>query len=52
MTAKSKKRKCKNTMLKNGGEKGKIFKLKGYCMYHKKERAAGKKACKEIDWND
>jgi hypothetical protein len=49
MTARNKKRKCKNTMLKNGGEKGKIFKLKGYCMYHKKERIAGKKECKNID---
>lgn len=47
MTAQNKKRKCKNTMLKNGGEKGKIFKLKGYCMYHKKERIAGKKECKK-----
>lgn len=49
MTAKNKKRKCKNTMLKNGREKGKIFKLKEYCMYHKKERATGKKVCKETD---
>lgn len=42
MTAYNKKRKCKNTLLDRGGEKGKVLRLKGAAMYHKKERKANK----------
>lgn len=43
MTALNKKRKCHNTLLDRGGEKGHIFKLKREAMYHKKNRVANKK---------
>ena len=43
MTSKSKKRKCKNTAYDRGGEKGKVRRLKGYAMYHKKDRVAANK---------
>ena len=42
MTAQNKKRKCKNTLLDRGGEKGKVFRLKGAAMFHKKERKENK----------
>lgn len=48
MTAQNKKRKCKNTLLDRGGEKGKVFRLKGAAMYHKKERKAIKWDLSEI----
>lgn len=47
MASENKKRKCHNTLLDRGGEKGKLFKLKRDAMYHKKDRVANKKACKE-----
>ena len=47
MSSESKKRKCKNTYYDRGGEKGKIHRLKGYAMYHKKDRVANNKAIKE-----
>lgn len=47
MASESKKRKCKNTYYDRGGEKGKIHYLKGYVMYHKKERVFNNKAIKE-----
>ena len=47
MASYNKKRKCHNTLLENGGEKGKWFKLKGSAMYHKKDRNLNKKACRE-----
>ena len=47
MASENKKRKCHNTLLDRGGEKGKLFKLKHHAMYHKKDRVANKKACKE-----
>ena len=43
MTSRAKKRKCKNTAYDRGGEKGKIHYLKGYAMYHKKDRVAMRK---------
>lgn len=42
MTSYNKKRKCHNTLLDRGGEKGKCFKLKRHAMYHKKNRVANK----------
>ena len=45
MTSISKKRKAHRTLLDRGGEKGKIFRLKRECFYHKKERAFGKNQC-------
>lgn len=47
MASENKKRKCRNTLLDRGGEKGHIFKLKRYAMYHKKDRMSNKKACRE-----
>ena len=47
MASESKKRKCHNTHYDRGVEKGKIRRLKGYAMYHKKERVANNKAIKE-----
>lgn len=47
MASQSKKRKCKNTRYDRGGEKGKVHYLKGYAMYHKKERVANNKEIKE-----
>jgi hypothetical protein len=47
MASQSKKRKCKNTRYDRGGEKGKIHYLKGYAMYHKKERVANNQVIKE-----
>ena len=47
MASESKKRKCKNTRYDRGGEKGKVRRLKGYAMYHKKDRVASNKAIKE-----
>ena len=46
MTSVAKKKKCRRTLLDRGGEKGHLFRLKGYAMYHKKNRKANKKACK------
>ena len=40
-----KKRKCRNTLLDRGGEKGPLFRLKRIAMYHKKDRVANKKSC-------
>lgn len=40
MASQSKKRKCKNTKYDRGGEKGKLHYLKGFAMYHKKDRVA------------
>ena len=42
MTSYNKKRKCHNTLLDRGGEKGKCFKLKRHAMYHKKNRVEDK----------
>ena len=47
MTSLNKKKKCKNTLYDRGGEKGKTTRLKGFAMYHKKERVQGKKECLE-----
>lgn len=47
MTAYNKKRKCRNTLLDRGGEKGKVFRMKGEAMFHKKERVANR--YKEVD---
>ena len=49
MASKSKKRKCKNTLYDRGGEKGKIHYLKGYAMYHKKERVVANKEAEKYD---
>ena len=38
MASLNKKRKCHNTLYDRGGEKGKFHKLKGYAMFHKKDR--------------
>lgn len=45
MASENKKRKCKNTLLDRGGEKGKLFRLKREAMYHKKDRVALRKTC-------
>lgn len=45
MTNIAKKKKCKRTLLDRGGEKGHIFKLQRYAMYHKKDRMKNKKDC-------
>lgn len=47
MTSLNKKKKCNNTLLTCGGEKGRRRKWKGFEMYHKKDRVANKKECKE-----
>ena len=47
MASENKKRKCRNTLLDRGGEKGKLFRLKRDAMYHKKDRNYNKKMCKE-----
>lgn len=47
MASIAKKKKCTRTLLDRGGEKGHIFKLKRYAMYHKKDRVNNKKACRE-----
>ena len=47
MASESKKRKCHNTLYDRGSEKGKIHRLKGYAIYHKKDRVANNKAIKE-----
>ena len=47
MASENKKRKCQNTLLDRGGEKGKLFRLKREAMYHKKDRNYNKKMCKE-----
>lgn len=45
MTARNKKRKCKNTMLKNGGEKGKFSNLRDIvCTIKRKESQERKSA--------
>lgn len=54
MTSYNKKRKCHNTLLDRGGEKGKCFKLKRHAMYHKKNSIANKLMlidvdCEEVD---
>ena len=51
MTSLNKKRKCKNTLYSNGGEKDLPFsKSKGNSMFHKKDRNANKKiARKEME---
>ena len=51
MTSMSKKRKCHNTLYDRGGEKGPLSRLKRCMMYHKKNRAANKKKCKE-EWEE
>lgn len=45
----TKKRKCRNTLLDRGGEKGKCFRLKRCAMYHKKDRVAMRKTCNTCD---
>ena len=47
MASDSKRRKCRNTLLDRGGEKGKLFRLKRDAMYHKKDRNYNKKMCIE-----
>ena len=49
MTSVNKKKKAHNTLLDRGGEKGKIFRLKRECFFHKKERIQGKKECKNYE---
>jgi hypothetical protein len=49
MASENKKRKCRNTSLDRGGEKGKLFKLKREAMYHKKDRKHNKKICEESE---
>ena len=46
MTSESKKRKCRNTYLDRGGEKGPLFRMKRDAMYHKKDRIQNKQICK------
>lgn len=46
MASLNKKRKCHNTLLDRGGEKGKLFRLKHCAMFHKKDRNHNKKMCK------
>lgn len=46
MTSRAKKQKCKNTLYDRGGEKGKLHRLKGCAMYHKKDRIEMRKACR------
>lgn len=50
MTSLNKKKKCKRTLLDRGGEKGPLFWLKRSAMYHKKNRVANKKMCKEEEY--
>jgi hypothetical protein len=50
MASESKKRKCRNTLYDRGGEKGKIHYLKGYAMYHKKERVNANKILRQANW--
>lgn len=50
MASENKKKKCCNTLYDRGGEKGKIRFLKRFAMFHKKERIANKKACK--NWEE
>ena len=52
MTSVSKKRKCHNTLYDRGGEKRSLCKWKKYGMYHKQNRVANKKLCKENTEND
>ena len=52
MASYNKKRKCHNTLLENGGEKGKCFRLKRHAMYHKKDRNVNKKICREYRENE
>ncbi len=52
MTSIAKKKKCTRTLLDRGGEKGHLFKLKRYAMYHKKDRMSNKRACVEGARND
>lgn len=52
MTSRAKKRKCKNTLYDRGGEKGKLHRLKGYAMYHKKDRVAMRKECMDLGQED
>ena len=47
MASENKKRKCRNTPLDRGGEKGPWFKLKREAMYHKKDRVLGKREIKK-----
>ena len=49
MTSVNKNRKAHRTLLDRGGEKGKAFRLKRECLYHKKERTLGKKECHSYD---
>lgn len=49
MTSVNKNRKAHRTLLDRGGEKGKAFRLKRECFYHKKERTLGKKECHSYD---
>lgn len=49
MASENKKRKCRNTSLDRGGEKGKLFRLKREAMYHKKDRKHNKKMCEESE---
>ena len=49
MTSSAKKKKCHNTYLDRGGEKGHLFRLKRDAMYHKKDRVAGKRMIKEYE---
>ncbi len=49
MASENKKRKCRNSSLDRGGEKGKLFKWKRYAMYHKKDRKHNKKMCEESE---
>lgn len=50
MTAMNKKKKACHTLLDRSGEKGKIFRLKRECFFHKKERIQGKKECQNYDF--
>lgn len=50
MTAVNKKKKARHTLLDKGGEKGKIFRLKRECFFHKKERIQCKKECQKYDF--
>ena len=52
MASQNKKNKCKRTYLDRGGEKGPVFRMKRFAMYHKKERIAGKNDIRKLTMGD
>ncbi len=47
MTSMSKKRKCHHNIYTNGSEKRSLSRSKGMAMFHKKNRVANKRMCRE-----